>query len=295
MSRQRRRLATATTGWAFSSPYVALLLFFCLIPAFYAIYQLFEISATQTLGLGNFAKALTDFRFLPALLNVATFMAIWIPVMLVGTLALALLLHHKVGRTSSTFRLIYFLPGAVTGSAAVLLWYFMLDPAISPFSGALKAMGFETANDVFTTPHLPWIFALVAFVTGFGQWVVIMFGALQGVPGEVIEAAHVDGASPVRIALSIKLPLIRKYIIYMLILAFAAGLQIFAEPSLFYGITGAGSPSWSLNQLALQFAFAQGDFGQAAVIAAVLLILSMIGALILVFKTDFFSIEGDES
>ena len=55
MSRQRRRLATAATGWAFSSPYVALLLFFCLIPAFYAIYQLFEISATQTLGLGNFA------------------------------------------------------------------------------------------------------------------------------------------------------------------------------------------------------------------------------------------------
>jgi multiple sugar transport system permease protein len=98
-----------------------------------------------------------------------------------------------------------------------------------------------------------------------------------------------------RVAVSIKLPLIRKYVVYMVILSFAGGLQIFTEPALIYGITGAGSPSWSLNQLALQFAFAQGDFGQAAVVTLVLLVLSMACALYLVFKTDFFSLEGDES
>ena len=90
-------------------------------------------------------------------------------------------------------RLIYFLPGAVSGSAAVLLWYFMLDPQLSPFGGVLKAMGWQNSNDVFTGSHLAPIFALVAFTTGVGSWVVIMFGALQAIPVDVLEAARMGG------------------------------------------------------------------------------------------------------
>lgn len=291
-----RNRSQAVAGWAFVSPYVLFLVVFGAAPAAYAVYQSFDQSARSGgFGLGNYIASFADFRFLPALVNVLVFMVIWIPIMLVGTIALALLLHEKIGRTTSVLRLVYFLPGAVTGSAAVLLWYFMLDPALSPFAGALKALGFNSANEVFQSSHLPWIFALVAFVTGVGQWVVIMFGALQGIPDELLEAARVDGARPVRIALAIKVPLIAKYVFYMVILAFAAGLQIFVEPTLFYSITQAGSQWWSLNQLAFVFAFQQGDFGSAATVSIVLLVLSLIGALILIFKTDFFQTDASES
>ena len=68
-----------------------------------------------------------------------------------------------------------------------------------------------------------------------------MFGALQAIPQDVLEAAKVDGAGAIRTAWSIKLPLVKKYIVYMLILCFAAALQIFVEPMLFYSITNAGS------------------------------------------------------
>ncbi|MCZ9880967.1 carbohydrate ABC transporter permease [Arthrobacter sp. B2a2-09] len=293
MTTSRRAAArSSATAWAFTAPYALLLLAFGVAPAVYAIYESFTSAKNPgSLGLDSYAMVLHDFRFWPAIGNVALFMVIWIPVMVCGTILLALLLHERVGRLSSTMRLIFFLPGAVTGSAAVLLWYFMLDPQVSPFAPALHAMGLHNSIDVFTSSHLAPIFALVAFITGVGQWIVVMFGALQGIPEELIESAKLDGAGPFGTALLIKLPLIRKYVIYMMILAFAAALQIFVEPSLFYSITQSGSAWWSLNQLGFAFAFGQGDFAQAATVSVILLVLSAAAALFLVFRTDFFKTE----
>lgn len=271
-----------------------LLLAFGLIPAGYAIYESFvTLAEPGTLSLGNWELVFQDFRFWPAVRNVATFLVIWIPIMIGGTLFLALLLHEKVTRFSSAMRLIYFLPGAVTGSAAVLLWYFMLSPQLSPFKDQLKALGITSNNDMFTADHMAPIYALVAFMTGVGSWVVIMFGAIQSVPDDILEAARIDGAGAIRIAITIKLPLVTKYVVYMAILCFAFALQIFVEPQLFYSITNAGSSSWSLNQLGYTFAFQQGDFGQAATVSVVLLVLSSVAAMWLVFKTNFFETEVD--
>jgi multiple sugar transport system permease protein len=291
----RGELRRTATGWLFAAPYVLLLVAFGLIPAGYALYEsLHTLAKPGSLSLGNWELIVNDFRFWPAVQNVGIFMIIWIPTMVVGTMLLALLLHEKVGRLSGAMRLIYFLPGAVTGSAAVLLWYFMLSPQLSPFAPALTAMGIDSNNEMFTTGHLPWIFALVAFMTGVGNWIVIMFGALQSVPHEILEAARIDGAGPLRISLLIKLPLVSKYVVYMMILSFAFALQIFVEPQLFYTITSAGSTSWSLNQLGYTFGFSQGDFGLAATVSMILLILSTVAAMWLVFRTNFFQTEVNE-
>jgi multiple sugar transport system permease protein len=291
----KARVRSNLTAYGFSAPYVVLLLAFGILPTGYALYESFADlqGGRRGFDLSNYIAVLSDFRFWPAVGNVLTFLLIWIPVMLIGCLGFALLLHERVGRVSGALRLIYFLPGAVTGSAAVLLWYFMLQPDLSPFGPILRAMGWQTTNDVFTNAHLPYIFATIAFMTGVGSWIVIMYGALQAIDLDVIEAARVDGADPIRIALSIKLPLIAKYIVYMLILCFAAAVQIFVEPSLFYGITQAGSNWWSLNQLGYTFAFQQGEFGQAATVSVILLVFSTVVALIFVQRSRFFQTEAD--
>lgn len=295
MQSQRAALRRNLTGWSFSAAYVLFLVAFGLIPVIYAIYESLHLALVPgQWSLNNYVSVITDFRFLPAVVNVLTFMVIWIPVMVFGTLLLALLLHERVSRATGGLRLVYFLPGAVTGSAAVMLWYFMLSPDLSPFAPALKAMGFETNNDMFTASNLAGIFALVAFITGVGQWILIMFGSLQSIPGEILEAARIDGAGPIRTALLVKLPLVGKYVAYMVILSFAGALQIFVEPSLFYSITAAGSSWWSLNQLGYAFAFNQGDFGMSATVAVLLLVLSVVAALILVFRTNFFQTEADD-
>ncbi|WP_345763053.1 carbohydrate ABC transporter permease [Diaminobutyricibacter sp. McL0608] len=295
MQSKRGAVRRTITGWSFSAPYLAFLIAFGIGPAIYAIYESLQQSLNPSIvTFANYSSVFSDFRFIPALLNVLLFMAIWIPVMVVGTLILALMLHQRISRASSPLRLVYFLPGAVTGSAAVMLWYFMLNPAMSPFAPALKALGLNTTNDVFTPGHLAPIFALVAFITGVGQWILIMFGALQSISQEVLEAARIDGAGPIRTAVSIKLPLIGKYVSYMVILSFAGALQVFVEPSLFYAITQAGSNWWSLNQLSYSFAFQQGDFGMSATVSVILLVLSAVAAAVLVFRTNFFQTEVDD-
>jgi len=295
VTRNRHPGRSTPVALTFAAPYLVLLLAFGLGPTLYAMYEsVTNVPEGSGPGLGNYGSVFKDFRFWPAVAHVGVFMAIWIPIMVGGAILIALLLHERVGRLSGALRLVYFLPGAVTGSAAVLLWYFMLNPQLSPFGPALRAMGWDTNNDVFQSGHLAIIFAVIAFTTGVGQWIVIMFGALQSVSHEVLEAARVDGAGAIRIAWAIKLPLMSKYVVYMLILCFAAALQIFVEPSLFYSITRAGSEWWSLNQLGYSFAFSQGQFGQAATVSVVLLLISAFAALVFVLRSNFFQTEADE-
>lgn len=284
-------------GVCFVAPYTLLLLAIGIAPAVDAIYESFvdHRGGTGSLGIQNFEFVFSDFRFWPAVGHVGAFMLIWIPVMVIGTLALALLLHERVGRSTAALRLVYYLPAAVAGSAAVMLWYCMLVPQYSPFGPVLQLLGFHTTVDMFTGDNLPWIFALLAFATGAGGWIVIIFGAFQSIPPEVMESARVDGAGPFRIAWSIKLPLIRKYVLYMMILCFAAATQIFVEPALISSIEpSAAPPWWSLNQLAATYAFSEGDFGSAAVVSLLLLILSAAAAAGLIFGTDLFQTEVDE-
>lgn len=283
-------------GLAFVVPYLVLLVLFGLGPAGYAVFESFMVGdpmGGRAAGVDNYSRLLDDFRFWPAMANVGIFLAIWLPVMVVGVLVLALMLHQRTDRFSGAMRTAYFLPGAVTGSAAVMLWYFMLEPSLSPFGPALRAMGYNTGTDVFAGGNLPVIFAVMAFTTGVGQWIVIMYGALQNIPDDVLEAAQLDGAGALRTALQVKLPLVRKYVLYMVILSFASGIQLFVEPQLIYGVTkSAGSPWWSVNQLGYVVAFQNGDFGGAAAISLMLLVLSLIGSWVVIVRTDLFSTEG---
>jgi multiple sugar transport system permease protein len=87
----------------------------------------------------------------------------------------------------------------------------------------------------------------------------------------------------------IKLPLIKKYIVYMGVLIFAGGLQIFVEPQLIDGGIYSGiAEAWSLDQLSFELAFTSGDFGGASALSLMLLIPSLLGALVVIFKTDMF-------
>jgi multiple sugar transport system permease protein len=136
------------------------------------------------------------------------------------------------------------------------------------------------------------VFAIMAFWTGAGGWIVVMHGALNNISDEVIDSAKVDGANVWQMAFRIKLPLIKRWVVYMCILAFAAGTQIFVEP-LLVGEASLGMvpPVWSPNQLAYYVATQNGDFNEAAAISVDLLVLGLMFAALLVFRSKLFEIE----
>jgi multiple sugar transport system permease protein len=279
---------------AMLSPYLLLLLLFGLIPLIMAFFEIPAKSMSNPNGgYDVFYKVLHDFRFLPALRHVAGFMAIFVPLMIVFVIAMALMLDMKPSKWKRYLRLAYIVPASISGAVAVLAWYVILQPTISPIKMVLRWFGLKEATQIWQTQNLVLILAIMAFFAAAGNWILIQYGSLQSISTEIIEAARVDGCNSFQLAVRIKLPLIRKYIIYMGVLVFAAGLQIFVEPQLLTTSVYQGiANSWSFDQLSYNLAFTQGDFGGASALSVLLLIPSIIGALLVVFKTDMFDTKS---
>ncbi|GII33031.1 carbohydrate ABC transporter permease [Planotetraspora mira] len=272
-------------SYAFIALYAVLTIAFGILPALYAVYLAFTDGDGRFAGIANFTKVMGDFRFLPAVAHVALYLVMWLVALVVLVSFLAIVVHTvRVRWLSKTLRLVFYLPGALAGASSVLLWLFVLDPTASPVSGLLHLMGFSSFVQVIVPANLPPVFAVIAFWTGAGGWIVIMYGALNNISRDVIEAARIDGASTVQIAWRIQLPLLRKWISYMGIMSLAAGTQLFVEPQLLSQASNAVVPNdYSLNQLAYQYAFQQNDFNGAAAISLLLLVVAL--ALSAVFVT----------
>jgi len=276
--------------WVMFSPYLFLLISFGLIPIIMAVLEVpHESRVNPDGGWDAFTIVLQDFRFLPAVKNVLGFMAIFVPTTIIFVIAMALMLDVNPTAWKKWLRMAYIVPAAISGAVAVLVWYALLQPAFSPIKEPLSWVGITTSDQIWQTKNLVYIFAIMAFFAIAGNWILIQFGSLQSISGEVIEAARVDGCSAFQIAMRIKLPLIKKYIVYMGVLIFAGGLQIFVEPQLIDGGIYSGiAEAWSLDQLSFELAFTSGDFGGASALSLMLLVPSLLGALVVIFKTDMF-------
>jgi len=295
-----RRSRRAGHAYLLVLPYAVLLLLVGILPALYALLTSFfdlEKAGTPFRGLFHYQTAFSDFRFTAALGHVLAFLGLWLPAMLVGVPGIALLLHVRPSRFTEAMRLVYYLPSAVTGSASVLVWIFMFTPQLSPFGPLLKLLGFSSVSSVLATPNLPLAFALMAFVAYSGYWVVVVYGALQGISPEVLEAAVVDGCTAWQLALRVKLPLITRYLTLMLILSFAGGFQLFVEPQVIYSasLSSLSNPAWSLSQLAYSFAFQMANFSASAALSIGLLVVSLSVALFVIYRTDFYRTDGGDA
>ena len=290
MLKHRAKLMGRVNGMLMFLPYFVLLVMFAIVPIVMAASVSMEKSMTNPDGLfGNYLFVLQDFRFLPAVINVSLFLLIYLPAMLIVVAGLSLLLDSIQSRYTVPLRLAYLVPAGITGSVAILVWYFMLEPTYSPFAPIFAEFGWTQGTDIFNASNLIYIFALMTFFTGAGNWIVIQYGSLQSIPDDVLEAARIDGANAFQIAFQIKLPLIRKYLIYMLILVMAAGLQIFVEPYLISSSVYPGiAKDWSLNQLGYTLAFLGSNLGAATALSLMLLLVMVVLALIVIFRTDFF-------
>jgi len=288
--KHRAKLMGRVNGMLMFLPYFVLLVMFAIVPIVMAASVSMEKSMTNPDGLfGNYLFVLQDFRFLPAVINVSLFLLIYLPAMLIVVAGLSLLLDSIQSRYTVPLRLAYLVPAGITGSVAILVWYFMLEPTYSPFAPIFAEFGWTQGTDIFNASNLIYIFALMTFFTGAGNWIVIQYGSLQSIPDDVLEAARIDGANAFQIAFQIKLPLIRKYLIYMLILVMAAGLQIFVEPYLISSSVYPGiAKDWSLNQLGYTLAFLGSNLGAATALSLMLLLVMVVLALIVIFRTDFF-------
>ena len=255
------------------SPFFLLFTGVTLIPVGYAVYlSLFRTersglgfgpATTVFAGLGNYGKLLGDSVFREGFVHVALYGAIYIPTMLVLALAGALLLDSTLARASRFCQLVYFLPSQVPSILAALIWLYLYTPHISPVMQWLSDLGTnpDLNKSVWFLPAM----ANIAVWQFTGYNIVIFYTALKAVPGEVLEAAVVDGASELRTAVSIKLPLIGPAATFAGLMTLVGVLQLFTEPLVFQELApGAVGQQWSPNLYNNNSAFIDQNTASAA-------------------------------
>jgi multiple sugar transport system permease protein len=274
---------------AFAAPYAMFLAVFGILPSLYAFYLAFT-KRGAFVGLANFTKVFKDYRFLPAIEHVGLYLLVWLASLIVLVVLLATVIHAIGIRWLSTgVRFLYYIPGAFAGASSVMLWLFVLDPTVSPVSFLLRGLGLNSFVDTMQAGRLPIVLAVIAFWTGAGGWILVMYGALNNINRDLIEAARVDGAGAIRTAWHIQIPLLRKWIAYMVVLSFAGGTQLFVEPRvLSQASRGVVSQDYSMNQLAFLYAFRQADFNGSAAISLILLIVALTLSVFFVFRGGLF-------
>ncbi|WP_247046337.1 carbohydrate ABC transporter permease [Arthrobacter rhizosphaerae] len=235
LSRKTRRAALL-----FLAPFMIMFLSMKVAPIFYAIYQSFFKTERTGLGFGESKSIFSGFEnYLVAMQN-SDFMAsfgrvfligiVQVPLMLGIALVLALLLDSAFSPFKRSFRLIFFLPYAFPGVIAAIMWSFLYQPQIGPFSAWLSAIGihvnFLTDSTVFFSigNMMTWGF------TGFNM--LVIYSALQAVPGELTEAASLDGAGWWATSWHIKIPAVRPSIILTAVFSIIGTVQLYNDPAI---------------------------------------------------------------
>jgi multiple sugar transport system permease protein len=290
-----RRPSRRRSGWAFAGPYAVILVAFGIIPIVFAIYFAFQVTpivgATYFSLTKNFVDVLNDYRVPTAALHVGTYLAIWLPVMIVVVFALALVMDARKTRFASIVRFVAYVPGAVTGSAAAVLWLFMFSPQFSPVGFLLRPFAGQDGS-IISNDTLAGLVAVLSLSIGAGGWIVLLCGALSAIPEDIIESATLDGANAWQLVTQIKLPLIKNYIGFILIVSFAGGFQVFSEPLVIAtGAVGRVSTVWSLNQLVYSYISDDADFGKASALALILLVVCLGVAVLVLTRTRFYAVE----
>ncbi|MFI6345809.1 carbohydrate ABC transporter permease [Streptomyces sp. NPDC050560] len=276
-SARRRRLGACGVLMA---PFFALLVTVFLIPVGTAVWLSFFGADEPGLGFGpehtvfvglrSYAAVLTDPTFLGGLGIVLLYCVIYLPLLVAGALALALLLDSGVVRLRAWAQFGLFLPHAVPGIIAAIIWLYLYTPGLSPVIDLLNRADI-TVDFLGIHTVVPSI-VNIALWSNLGYNMVVFYAALQAVPREVVEAAVVDGAGPVRTALQVKTPLIRPSLVMVAMFTLIWALQLFTEPMLLSQSTPMISSRFSPSMYIFDAAFTRNNYGLAAAASVVLLV-----------------------
>ena len=190
------------SGWGMIAPAALLLLAFVFIPAIlgfglaFTNARLISPRPIEFVGMDNFARLFTDPTFYRALLNVAYFTVVIVPVQSGLALVMALLINKKF-RGVNFFRTVYFLPVVTSMVVVSLLWLFMYrkDGLINEILSTVS-FGLISGPDWLGDPStaMPAIIVLSIWQAA-GFHMIIWLAGLQGISGELYEASQLDGTS----------------------------------------------------------------------------------------------------
>ncbi|MCF0091919.1 carbohydrate ABC transporter permease [Micromonospora sp. MH99] len=267
-SRRRDQLA----GYVFIAPQLLGSVVFVILPLilvlWYSLHEWNVLAGTfDFVGTDNY-KALADDPNLGAVLRATGLFSVGLVVLNLGlALLLAVLLNQRL-RGTIVFRTLFFSPVVVSLVAWTIVWGFLLQDN-GGINGLLDTIGVDGPNWLRGEGTAMVSVIVVQVFKNVGLNMVLFLAALQGVPGELYEAAEVDGASRMRQFWRITVPLISPTILLTSIITVVGSLQVFAQISVLTQ-GGPGTSTTVLVYYLYQQAFQFHHFGYGATLSIVL-------------------------
>jgi multiple sugar transport system permease protein len=267
---------STTTGWLMLAPAGVLMITFLLIPiglTFVLAFtnaRLISPEPAKFIGIANFTRLFDNETFWRSLINTVVFAVVIVPFQSAIALALALLINVKM-RGVNFFRTVYFLPVVTSMVVVSMLWMFMYQP--NGLINALLAKVGVQGPDWLGDPRT----ALIALILmsawqACGFHMVIWLSGLQTIPGELYEAASLDGASPWQQFAHVTWPGLRQTAIFILITITISAFSLFTQVN----IMTQGGPLDSTSTvvfMAVRTGFQQQQTGYAAAISLVFFVI----------------------
>jgi multiple sugar transport system permease protein len=224
--------------------------------------------------------------FWEALRNTGFFVALGVPTLIIGSLAIAIALNYSQSWFFRALRTFYFVPAITAIVAISLIWGNIYNSQFGLLNWLISLIGKGPVEWLTDPTMAKFSVALVAIWRGSGLDTIIFLAALQAIPPEYYEAAAIDGAGEWRKIFSITLPLMRFAIFFVTVTTLISWMQFFDEP---YVLTQGGPvhATTSMSLYIYQQGFRYNEFGFASAASIVLLaIIAVVTAVQLRIRRD---------
>ncbi len=273
-ARLRRKVGDNLLAYAFMSVGILCFALFSWYPLVRGVILSFQqvnfVTDPYWVGFDNFKAVFDDPLFGTAWLNTLKFTGLALIFGFLVPFALAIVIN-EMRHFKGFFRVAVYLPLMLPPIVAVLLWQFFYDPGNGLFNTVLRGLHLPT-SDWTQSPKMAMVsLVLVSTWANLGGATIIYLAALQAIPGELYEAAELDGASVWRRLRHVTLPQMRFVMLVLLLLQLVATMQVFIEP---YQLTGTTNPD-TITVLVLVYRYAftvNQDFGLAAAMSMLLFV-----------------------
>jgi multiple sugar transport system permease protein len=258
------------------APTITVLVALSIYPLFYAVKISLQTGSGDAVRwtFANFSRLASDRFFLEALAHTFIYAAVALTFEFALGLGLAVLLDRPL-RGRSLFRSALLIPMMLPPVVVGVVWRLMLNPDFGAINGTLKGAGVNTEALTWTASPALALSSVIA--VDIWQWTPFMFlvllAGLQAIPQEPYEAAVIDGSSAWQTFRYVTLPLLKPAILIALLLRTMDLLRVFDQ----IFILTEGGPGFSTETVSLYIyrtAFRFSDFGYAAAMSFVLLILT---------------------
>jgi multiple sugar transport system permease protein len=268
----RRRVGDNLVAYAFMAGALVCFAVFSWYPLVRGVMLAFQqtnfVDPPTWVGLANFRRVLADPLFVTAWKNTFLFTGLALLFGAVMPFFIAIVMN-ELRHLKGFFRLAVYLPVMLPPAVTALLWKYFYDPGNGLFNAVLRGLHLPTSQWVQSSSVTMLSLVFLATWANMGAAVIIYLAALGSIPGELYEAAEIDGASVFQRIKSVTLPQMRFVILVLVLLQIVATMQVFLEPYLLTGYSD--NSSVTVMVLIYRYAFTVNhDFGLAAAMSVML-------------------------